>query len=255
MVINMTSFTIKHTKGDGTFDTYTSKNIGSATVEFNTPTPPMPLPQMKDEETILIKVEGNTTIVNVNWTVLDDGTTPFTGSNAKTAMEQVAHFKTDFVPVDVNDSYELTLGTGTEAIILEGLLVKMGFSVSGKSPVTWNGRFQFVHGNVQTQYDGDKANKPILQTPIANGSGSGEVTLTGIQTTYLGSESAITHYVVAHRTAGTTSWSLVEHATTQSNSQNITVDINATGSKDLKVAAKTTVGIGEYTAPVTVTVT
>jgi len=250
----MTSFTIKHTREDGTNDTYTSKNIGTATIEFNTPTTPMPLPQMKDEETILIKVEGNTTIVNVNWTVIDDGTQPFTGSNAVTAIAQVAYFKTNFVPVDVNDSYELTLGTGSEAVILKGLLIKMGFTVTGRAPVTWEGRFQFVHGNVQTQYDGDKANKPILSTPIANGSGSGEITLTGIQTTYLGSEDAITHYVVAYRTAGTTAWSTVEHATTQSTSQNITVDINATGSKDLKVAAKTTVGIGEYTTPVTVTV-
>ena len=251
----MTSFTIKHTRTDGTSDTYESKNIGSATIDFGTPTSPMPLPQMKDEETILIKVEGNTTVVNVNWTVIDDGTTPFTGSNAQTAMEQISHFKTSFVPVDVNDSYELTLGTGSEAIVLEGLLVKMGFTVSGRAPVTWDGRFQFVHGNVQTQYDGDKANKPILATPIANGSGSGEVELYGIQTTYLGSESAITHYVVEYRTAGTTAWSAVEHATTQSTTQNITVDIGTTGSKDLRVAAKTTVGVGEFTTPVTVTVT
>ena len=232
----MTSFTIKHTREDGTNDTYTSKNIGTATIEFNTPTTPMPLPQMKDEETILIKVEGNTTTVNVNWT------------------DNVNTLSSSYEDQVKKGSFSLTLGTGSEAVILKGLLIKMGFTVTGRAPVTWEGRFQFVHGNVQTQYDGDKANKPILSTPIANGSGSGEVTLTGIQTTYLGSEDAITHYVVAYRTAGTTAWSTVEHATSQSTSQNITVDISATGSKDLKVAAKTTVGIGEYTTPVTVTV-
>ncbi len=252
----MTSFTLKHIKGDTT-DIYTSNNISTASIEYVTPTTPMPLPQSKDEETILIKVEGNTTTVTIQWTVINDSSgNAFSGSNAQTAMEQVAHFKTDFVPVDVNDSYELTLGTGSEAIVLEGILLRMGFSVSGRAPVTWDGHFTFVHGNVQTQYDADKANKPTLSTPIANKSGTnGEVTLTGIQTDYLGSESAITHYVVAYRTAGTTAWSTVEHATTQSTAQNIDVDISATGSKDLKVAAKTTVGIGEYTAPVTVTVT
>lgn len=251
----MTSFTIKHTKGDGTHDTYTSNNISTASIEYSTPTAPMPLPQMKDEETILIKVEGNVTTVNVNWTVIDDGTTPFSGSNAQTAMAQVAHFKTDFVPVDVTDTYELTLGTGSEAIVLEGLLVKMGFSVSGRAPVTWEGHFSFIHGSVQTQYDADKANAPELNALINKTGNNNEIQLLGIHTDYLGSESAITHYVIAHRAAGTTAWTEVEHATTQSTTQNIDVDIGVTGSRDIKVAAKTTVGVGEYTTPVTVTVT
>ena len=109
--------------------------------------------------------------------------------------------------------------------------------------------------DVQTQYDADKANAPELSALINKTGNNDEIQLVGIHTDYLGSEAAITHYVIAHRAAGTTAWTTVEHATTQSTTQNIDVDIGVTGSRDIKVAAKTTVGVGEYTTPVTVTVT
>jgi len=253
----LTSFTIKHTRADGSTDTYTSNNITTVSYEFSSPVAPMPLPQMDDTENILIKVEGNTTIVNVSWTVIDDPSgNAFSGSNAETPMEQVAHFKTSFVPVTMADSYDLTIGTGTEAMVFRGVIVKMGFSVSGRAPVTWDGNFQFLHGNLQVQYDKDIAKVPELAAPIANKTGTnGEVTLTGIHVDYLGASAAITHYVIEYRQAGTTAWSSVEHATTQNTAQNFDVDLNVTGSYEVRVAAKTTVDIGMFNDFVTVIVT
>ena len=252
----MTSFTIKHTKPDGSFDTYASNNISTVSYEFSSPVAPMPLPQMDDTENILIKVEGNTTTVNVNWTVIDDGTTPFTGSNAETAMEQVSHFKTSFVPVTMADSYDLTIGTGTEAMVFKGVIVKMGFSVSGRAPVTWEGNFQFLHGNIQVQYDKDIAKIPELAAPIANKAGTnGEVSLTGIHVDYLGASAAITHYVIEYRQSGTTAWSKVEHATTQNTAQNFDVNLNVTGTHEVRVAAKTTIDTGMFNEFVTVNIT
>jgi hypothetical protein len=210
---------------------------------------------MDDTENILIKVEGNTTTVNVNWTVIDDGTTPFTGSNAETAMEQVSHFKTSFVPVTMADSYDLTIGTGTEAMVFRGVLVKMGFSVSGRAPVTWDGNFQFLHGNIQVQYDKDLPKAPEYQTLINKTGTNGEIQIFNIHTDYLGVEAAITHYVIAYRQSGTTAWSTVEHALTNSSNQSFDVDLNVTGSYEVQFAAKTTSGIGAYFDPVTVTVT
>lgn len=253
----MTSFTIKHTKPDESTDTYTSNNINTVSYEFSSPVAPMPLPQMDDTENILIKVEGNTTTVNINWTVIEDSSgNAFTGSNAETPMEQINHFKTSFVPVTMADSYDLTIGTGTEAMVFRGVIVRMSFSVSGRSPVTWEGSLQFLHGNIQVQYDKDRANPPEYSA-FQNKSGTnGEVTLTGIHTDYLGSEAAITHYVVAYRQSGTNVWSTVEHATTDHTTQpQIDVDLNVTGSYEVKVAAKTTVGVGAYTDPITVIVT
>lgn len=252
----MTSFTIKHTKPDGTTDTYSSDNITSVAYEFSSPVAPMPLPQQADTENILIKVEGNTTTVNIQWTVIDEPSgNAFTGSLAETPLEQVSHFKTSFVPVTMADSYDLTIGTGTEAMVFRGVIVKMGFSVSGRSPVTWDGTLQFLHGNIQVQYDKDRANPPDYSA-FQNKSGTNdEVTLTGIHTDYLGSEAAITHYVVAYRQSGTNVWSTVEHATTDHTSQNFDVDLNVTGSYEVKVAAKTTVGIGAYTDHITVMIT
>lgn len=252
----MTSFTIKHTKPDGTTDTYSSDNITSVSYEFSSPVDPMPLPQMDDTETILIKVEGNTTTVNIQWTVIDEPSgNAFTGSNAETPLEQVSHFKTSFVPVTMEDIYDLTIGTGTEAMVFRGVIVKMGFSVSGRSPVTWDGTLKFLHGNIKVQYDKDRTNTPDYQL-FQNKSGTnGEVTLIGIHTDYLGSEAAITHYVVAYRQSGNNVWSTVEHATTDHTSQNFDVDLNVTGSYEVKVAAKTTVGIGAYTDYITVMIT
>ncbi len=257
----MTSFTIKHTKPDGSTDTYTSNNISTVSYEFSSPVAPMPLPQMDDTENILIKVEGNTTTVNVNWTVIDDPSgNAFSGSNAETPMEQVSHFKTSFVPVTMADSYDLTIGTGTEAMVFKGVIVKMGFSVSGRAPVTWEGNFQFLHGNLQTRYDADIAKTPEFGTGtttlIANKAGiNSEITVTTIHTDYLGSEAAITHYVIGYRQSGTTVWNTVEHATTNHQVQNFDVDLNVTGTHDIRIAAKTTVDTGMFTTPITVNIT
>jgi hypothetical protein len=257
----LTSFTIKHTKADGSTDTYTSNNINTVSYDFSSPVAPMPLPQSSDEENILIKVEGNTTTVSVTWTVIDEPSgNAFSGSNAQTAMAQVAHFKTSFVPVTMADSYELTIGTGSEAMIFEGVIVKMGFSVSGRAPVTWEGNFQFLHGNLQTRYDADIAKTPEFGTGtttlIANKAGiNSEITVTTIHTDYLGSEAAITHYVIGYRQSGTTVWNTVEHATTNHQVQNFDVDLNVTGTHDIRIAAKTTVDTGMFTTPITVNIT
>ena len=253
----MTSFTIKHTRADGSTDTYTSNNITTVSYEFSSPVAPMPLPQMDDTENILIKVEGNTTTVNVNWTVIDDGTTPFTGSNAQTPLEQVSHFKTSFVPVTMADSYDLTIGTGTEAMVFRGVIVKMGFSISGRAPVTWEGNFQFLHGNIQVQYDKDIAKVPEMAAPIANKTGTnGEVTLTGIHVDYLGASASISHYVIEFRQSGTTAWSSVEHATTQHTTQSsIDVNLSVTGSYEVRVAAKANNTVGMFSDFVTVDIT
>tara|TARA_R110000744_G_scaffold108198_1_gene204979 strand:+ start:260 stop:1024 length:765 start_codon:yes stop_codon:yes gene_type:complete len=254
----MTSFTIKHTKPDGSTDTYSSDNISTVSYEFSSPVAPMPLPQQADTENILIKVEGNTTTVNISWTVIDEPSgNAFTGSNAETPLEQVSHFKTSFVPVTIADVYDLTIGTGSEAMVFRGVITRMSFSVSGNAPVTWDGSLQFLHGNLQIQYDKDISKVPEMSAAgISNKSGTnGEVTLNGIHTDYLGSEAAITHYVVSYRQSGGTVWSTVEHATSNSSTQTIDVDLNVTGSYEVRVAAKTTENTGMFTTEVTVTIT
>lgn len=254
----MTSFTITHTDENLAVDTYSSNNIRTVNVEYQAPITPIPLPQMPDSEVILIKVEGNTTLVTITWTVIDDGTAPFSGnSSAITAQAQVNHFKTSFIPVIVEDQYSLVLGTGSDAMTFTGTIQKMSFSVSGRSPVSWEGTLQFIHGNQQLDYKEDVPNPPIMSAPISNKAGTnGEVKLTGIHTDYLGSEAAMTHYVVSFKPTSGVSWSTVEHATTNHNTQsNIDVDLNVTGSYDVKVAAKTVIDTGTFTTPVKVIIT
>tara|TARA_R110000824_G_scaffold126963_3_gene286779 strand:+ start:1043 stop:1807 length:765 start_codon:yes stop_codon:yes gene_type:complete len=254
----MTSFTITHTDENLAVDTYSSNNIRSVIVDMSMPITPIVVPQAPDTDVILVKVEGNITTVTITWTVIDDGTTPFSGNNsAITAQAQVNHFKTSFVPVVVEDRYSLVLGTGSDAMTFAGTIQKMSFTVSGRSPVAWEGTLQFIHGDQMVDYKEDIPNPPIMSAPISNNSGTnGEVKLTGIQTEYLGSEAAITHYVVSFKPTSGNTWSTVEHATTNHNTQSsIVVDLNVTGSYDVKVAAKTVIDTGTFTTPVKVIIT
>ena len=106
--------------------TYTADNITNVVVDFTTPVAPMPLPQMEDFHNILIKVEGNTTTSNISWKIRDiTGTAPFSDDNSiLTAMEQIEHFKSNFVPVTVSDSYTLTIG---DSLVMKGIIIKMSF--------------------------------------------------------------------------------------------------------------------------------
>ena len=228
---------------------YTADNITNVVVDFSTPVAPMPLPQMDDFHNILIKVEGNTTTSNISWKIRDKTTTPFTNSSAanpRTAMEQIEHFKTEFVPVTVSDSYTLTIG---DSLVMKGIIIKMSFTLSGTSPVVWDGSLQFIHGNVASSTDALLADAPVKITQqqlTAVGLGSKEVSIPQIKTEYFGADTGITGYIVKYKLSSADSWTVVstsdlEYSTTQTNTTNqtLTVEMSSTGTYDFKVAALT----------------
>ena len=231
--------------------TYTADNITNVVVDFTTPVAPMPLPQMEDFHNILIKVEGNTTTSNISWKIRDKTTTPFTNSSAanpRTAMEQIEHFKTEFVPVTVSDSYTLTIG---DSLVMKGIIIKMSFTLSGTSPVVWDGSLQFIHGNVASSTDALLADAPIKTSGViqltATGLGSREVSIPQIKTEYFGADSGITGYVVKYKLTSSDSWTTLsasdlEYTNDEDNATNqtLTIELPSTGTYDFKVAAKTT---------------
>jgi len=251
----VTPFTLTYTNdATGSTVTYTSDNITNINVDFNTPIAPMPLPQMEDKENILIKVEGNTTTANISWKIRDRDATPFSGgapyNAADTAMEQILIFKDHFVPVDVSDSYVLTIG---DTIVLKGTLMKMSFAISGTSPVVWDGSFQFVHGNVASSQDALLADAPIktnnsaILTGQDNTSSGHKADIPQIKTTYFGVDEGITGYTVKYKLSSADSWTLAttsniaySQSQTDATNQTLTVDVGSAGTYDFRVAATST---------------
>ena len=54
--------------------TYTLPNFKSITYDMNTPVAPMPMPEEDASENVLVKIEGNSSALTINWTIKDMGT-------------------------------------------------------------------------------------------------------------------------------------------------------------------------------------
>ena len=50
---------------------YTVPNLESLNVQYNTPISPMPLPEEDADENILVKIEGNSASIDIDWTLAD----------------------------------------------------------------------------------------------------------------------------------------------------------------------------------------
>ena len=257
-------FKLVRTGADGTI-TYTADNITSINMDCSTPLTPMPIPQSPDSANILIKVEGNTTTFNIGWKIINKDSTPFTAdpetaqaTAAVTALKIVEFFKDHFVPITVDDKFTLHVG---DEIEVGGTMMKMTFTVSGASPVVWDGMLQFVVGSVAGTTDSNYADAPTYTSIVDASGNSDSITINGIVTNYFGVDTGITGYKIKYKRVSpnpASSWSSVTYTTTDATSQNITVDINGSaGDKyDIKIAAKTTTHPENiYTQPQSVTLT
>ena len=50
---------------------YTIPNLENMTVQYNTPISPMPLPEEDADENVLVKIEGNSASIDIDWTLAD----------------------------------------------------------------------------------------------------------------------------------------------------------------------------------------
>jgi len=68
---------------------YTVPNLETLNIQYNTPISPMPLPEEDADENILVKIEGNSASIDIDWTLADyiytvnDGTCHFEYWNSK----------------------------------------------------------------------------------------------------------------------------------------------------------------------------
>ena len=176
-------------------------NLEQVSIDMNQPVAPMPLPMEDADENILVKMEGNTETINITWKIPDAGATRIRqrdagdisggqvltdatlgsgiswdgdGTKDNTAGSLVSYLLGNFQGRDINDVYWVVLPDMTPR---EGWIQKMTFTISGDSPVVWQGNLQFIVGNVIVSYGTDSASAPrnFAVNPVdASGDASGE---------------------------------------------------------------------------------
>ena len=103
---------------------YELGNFKRISYDINSPVSPAPLPEEDSEEAILIKIEGNSSAINIGWKLIDESTTRlvennsdsgdgelhFTGTaNVKTVQEQIDFIRNYFRAKSVDDAYRLEI--------------------------------------------------------------------------------------------------------------------------------------------------
>ena len=54
---------------------YKLPNVNSFSIDLNSPVSPMPLPEEGADSNILVKIEGNSATMSLNWIIKDETTT------------------------------------------------------------------------------------------------------------------------------------------------------------------------------------
>ena len=173
------------------FETF--NNIG---IKKSTPVSPMPLPEEDSSENMLMKIEGNSTSLNLSWTLLE-GVTPagsgaithngtkwvisqvpvsppttpatYTGgvdTNINTVFKQLMHIEGSIAPNSLNDFYAIRFydtENSTEMLYEKlGLIQGFNFNTDAASPVNWQCTMDFIEGSVITTLSGNTHELPTI---------------------------------------------------------------------------------------------
>ena len=249
--------------------TYTLPNFKSITYDMNTPVSPMPMPEEDASENILVKIEGNSSKLTVNWVIKDMGTvgtavyTNIAGVDiayaSSTVREQINFFKDKFRPSSVSSNYDLIIRLDpsdvTKDIVFPGTFSGFNFSMMTPNILTFNASAKFMEGSVATLYEVDTSSAPlnlILTSPTA-----GSITASWTAPSDPGA-SAISQYRVSYRkwNAGQ-GWSSASTSGSGTSLSDISGSANlSTGTYEVYVEAFTTgLGLGRasFTEHISVT--
>ena len=178
---------------------YEINNLESIMVSLDQPVSPMALPQEDASENVLVKMEGNTQTVTVNWKVADSFPKPqqctsqlltsgietdiseFYAGSSSTATwtdatssdssgKVVSWLLSTFQGKDISDRYFLKLGEDVD--VMEGFITRINANISGNSPVVWDVSVTFIMGNVISIYESDAPSEARnVSTSTVNNSG------------------------------------------------------------------------------------
>jgi len=219
---------------------------------INSPVTPTPLPEEDSEEQILVKIEGNSTTVNLTWKLINYTTDQLTGSgisgNTRTIWEQMLALKNTFRPVSIDDAFTLAIvdtSTSADVISWDGTINSMVCSLTSTTPVSATGTIKFIEGSVVSLYNTDGSKKPTNFAGVT-GSSSGQIDLSWTLPTDTGTGApSITGYRIQYRSSLLADWTTVDY-TGSATSKTIS-GLNASTSYYLRVAMVTgTNTIGDY---------
>ncbi len=169
-------FLIKNNAQLYEFETF--NDIG---INKQTPVSPMPLPEEDSSENMLMKIEGNSTQLNLTWTLLE-GVTPAgsgtithngtkwvmqaTNSAVNTVFKQLKHIESEIAPNSLNDFYALRFYDTEDntGFVYEklGLIQGFNFRTDSTSPVNWTCAMDFIEGSVITTLSGNTHEAPTI---------------------------------------------------------------------------------------------
>ena len=137
--------------------TYNVRNLVSLDVLLETPALVYPIPESEAADAIGMKVEGNTMVITISWTLVDDDTTLVdqkTGGNSiLTADDQMEFLMETFQSSSVSDNYRFRLfpnNSNTAFFEQTGILTKANVNKTSTTPVTYTATVVFAVANMTT---------------------------------------------------------------------------------------------------------
>tara|TARA_R110002126_G_scaffold13253_1_gene57704 strand:+ start:2645 stop:3466 length:822 start_codon:yes stop_codon:yes gene_type:complete len=192
---------------------YELSNFKSLTYDLTTPASPMPLPEETSKDAVIIKVEGNSAVLNIRWKLVDNNGVNLvsvpsgdTAVPSSTIREQLQFFRDtegSFAPNSLNDKYRvivrLTDSTDFwhyQDIIYDGTFVNFSFTMSTPELLTFNASVKFIEGKVENMFSADSpsATPNVVVTSPSNGTLSASW-----GAPYETGASAITSYKIQYR--------------------------------------------------------
>lgn len=232
---------------------YEVRNLQRFGYDMNTPVSPMPLPEEDASENILIKIEGNSSALDINWTIKDEttDTAPLntTANSTKSIRDQVFFFEDKFVATSVDDSFALLFdydGSGNldsnDNLTYRGTYTQFHVDMVDPKLLTFNARCKFLQGSVALLYEVDVVSEPlnlVVTTPSA-----GQID-TDWDTPLDAGSSAITDYRIFYRIRGSgDEFAISDVGGTTTSKIDISGAVDLAGIYEVFVRGKSLVGFG-----------
>ena len=179
-----------------------SNTFESLRIGLNTPMFVQDLPQTSEEETIIIKVTGNTQRISYTFRLIDLGSTNLVTSGLASSIDtstvdgQMGFLLNEFRPTGIEDSFEFSITdlNFTRECSLEDLQINFD-----DDPINPLCIMSFIVGDVQSPLDEGVAQRPPTNFAVVDSGGNPSVSWTNVATADQGSAGAITGYKVERR--------------------------------------------------------
>ena len=200
-------------------ETFIMRNFQNLSIDLRTPISPMPLPEERDEDNILVKVEGNTTAITYSFVIKNEklntsgtdrnetcfvnnsaGTKTMNGTsgNSKriTVRDQIDFLRQALQGSSIDDHYKLAVmysDDGGTDLDFFGFVNNITCTIDSSAPVTAVCTISFLVGDTIVSLDEDLPNEPSLS--VASPSGT-SITLTiGLPTDKGGAGNIVNYWI------------------------------------------------------------